>query len=102
MRIGLDDQVGLLDADEAGDRRAVEPLAFPEGRGELGGRDGEIHLPAQDVGEEEPDELDVARRVLEDREDVLLVPRSEGLESRWRARVGASVGLLSSVRAAGS
>ncbi|MBS1226427.1 MAG: hypothetical protein H6R32_361 [Candidatus Aminicenantes bacterium] len=78
--IGLDDEVGLLDADESGDRRAVEALAFSEGGRKLGGGDGEVHLPPQDVGEEEPDELDVVLRIPQDRQDVLLVPRPESLD----------------------
>jgi len=78
--IGLDDEVGLLDADEAGDGGAVEALALVEGGLELRSRDGEVHLPAQDVGEDQPDEGDLVGRAADDGQDVLLVPRPERLE----------------------
>ena len=54
------DHVGLLDRVEAGDRRAVEAHAALEGVVQLFPVDGEALQLAQDVGEPEADEADVA------------------------------------------
>ncbi len=59
-RIRHGDHVGLLDRVEARDRRAVEAHAALEGLGELGRADRERLQLAEDVGEPEPDEPDLA------------------------------------------
>ena len=67
-RVRHGDHVGLLDRVEAGDRGAVEAHPALEGVVELGGVDRERLQLAQDVGEPEPDEADLA--LLDERLDV--------------------------------
>src|SRR5204862_2168467 len=59
-RVGHRDHVRLLDRVEAGDRRAVEPHPALERVLELLGVDREALELAEDVGEPQPDEADVA------------------------------------------
>ena len=59
-RVGLGQHVGLVDAREALDGRAVEADALGEGALELGRRDGHGLQRAEHVGEPQPDEADVA------------------------------------------
>ena len=58
--VGLGEHVGLVDAREALDDRAVEADALGEGALELGRRDRHRLQGAEHVGEPEPDEPDVA------------------------------------------
>ena len=85
-RVGLDLEVALLDPDEPLDRGAVESLPVAEGRFELGAGKGEIHRPSQDVGEDDPDELDLPGRVEDGPQDFVLVgeaPGSWACDRRW-------------------
>ena len=56
--VGVGEHVGLVDAREALDRRAVEAEALGEGALDLGRGDRDRLERADDVGEPEPDELD--------------------------------------------
>jgi hypothetical protein len=59
-RVRLGEHVGLVDAGEALDGRAVEAHALGEGAFELGWRDGDGFEETEHIGEPEPDEPDVA------------------------------------------
>ena len=70
-RVGLGEHVGLVDAGEALDDRAVEADPLGEGPLELGRCDGDGLQGAEHVGEPEPDETDVA--LFDGAEDELLL-----------------------------
>ena len=59
-RVGLDEHVGLIDAGEALDGRAVEADPLGERTLKLGGRNRHRLQRPDDVGEPQPDEPDVA------------------------------------------
>lgn len=79
-RVGLDDEVAFLDPDEPLDRRAVEALSLLEGGFEFRGGEGEIHGPAQDVGEDDPDELDLMFGVENRIQNLLDVLKAESFQ----------------------
>ena len=84
-RVGLGQHVGLVDAGEALDRRAVEADALVEGALELGRRHRDRLQEAQHVGEPQPDEPDVALLERAENEVFLLAHAPSLWPRRWGA-----------------